>query len=47
MVSNPAPCLPTCTSRASEYSSCWEELPIEEEMVQATPLLNEITGLSA
>ena len=47
VVSNPAPCLPTCTGRASEYSSCWEELPIEEEMVQATPLLNEITGLSA
>ena len=33
VVSNPAPCLPTCTGRASEYSSCWEELPTEEEMV--------------
>ena len=47
MVSNPAPCLPARTGRALEYRACWEELPTEEEMVQVTLLLDEITGLSA
>ena len=47
MVSNPSPCLPARTGRAPEYRACWKELPIEEEMVQVTLLLDEITGLSA
>jgi len=47
VVSNPAPCLPARTGRALEYRACWEELPTEEEMVQVTLLLDEITGLSA
>ena len=45
-MSNPAPCLPTCTDRAPESRACWEELPTEEEMVQVMLLLDEIAGLS-
>jgi hypothetical protein len=47
MVSNPAPYLPIQTSRVPEYRTWWEELLIEEEMIQVTALLNEITNLSA
>ena len=47
MVSNPSPCLPARTGRAPEYRTCWEELPIEEEMVQVTLFLTESVGLSA
>ena len=47
MVSNPALCLLARTGRAPKYHVCWEELPTEEEMVQAMLLLNEIAGLSA
>ena len=47
MVSNPAPCLPARTGRAPDSRACWEELPTEEEMVQVTLLIDEITGLSA
>ena len=47
MVSNPALCLLARTGRAPKYHVCWEELPTEEEMVQAMLLLNEMAGLSA
>ena len=47
MVSNPPPYLPVRTGRVPEYRACWEELLIEEEMIQVTALLNEIANLSA
>jgi len=44
---NPAPSLSARTGRAPEYNVCWEEMPIEEEMVQVDRLLAEITELTS
>ena len=47
MVSDLAPYLLARTGHAPKYRACWKELPIEEEMVQVTLIVNEIAGLSA